>query len=85
MTYINNITLFYTDINNNIDVNINNQKINVAKENNKWKYNFNKEGNYIFEIIFNNIINNMKGFFNECSNIISLDLTNFNTSNVTSM
>ena len=40
------IILFKTDINNNIDVNINNQKINVMKDNNKWKYNFNKEGNY---------------------------------------
>ena len=27
----------------------------------------------------------MKGFFNECSNIISLDFSNFNTSNVTDM
>ena len=40
------IVLFNTDINNNIDVSINNQKVNVIKENNEWKYNFNKEGNY---------------------------------------
>ena len=40
------IILFKTDINNNIDVNINNQKVNVINENNKWKYNFTKEGNY---------------------------------------
>ena len=40
------ILLFNTDINNNIDVNINNKKVNVIKENNKWKYNFTKEGNY---------------------------------------
>ena len=56
------ILLFKTDINNNIDVNINNQKVNVIKDNAQWKYNFNKEGNYIFEIIFNNNINNMKEF-----------------------
>ena len=79
------IVLFNTDINNNIDVSINNQKVNVAKENDQWKYKFTKEGNYIFEIIFNNNINNMKGFFNECSNIISLDFSNFDTSNVTDM
>ena len=79
------IILFKTDINNNIDVNINNQKVNVINENNKWKYNFTKEGNYIFEIIFNNNINNMKGFFYEFSNIISLDFSNFNTSNVTNL
>ena len=54
------IVLFNTDINNNIDVSINNQKVKVIKEKKKWKYNFNKEGNYIFEIIFNNNINNMK-------------------------
>ena len=47
------IVLFNTDINNNIDVNINNQKVNVIKDNNKWKYKFTKEGNYIFEIILN--------------------------------
>ena len=79
------ILLFKTDINNNIDVNINNKKVNVIKENDEWKYNFTKEGNYIFEIIFNNNINNMKGFFEECSNIISLDFSNFDTSNVTDM
>ena len=40
------IVLFNTDINNNINVNINNQKVNVIKDNIKWKYNFTKEGNY---------------------------------------
>ena len=40
------IVLFKTDINNNIDVNINNKKVNVIKENDQWKYNFTKEGNY---------------------------------------
>ena len=40
------IVLFNTDINNNIDVSINNQKVNVAKENDQWKYKFTKEGNY---------------------------------------
>ena len=40
------ILLFKTDISNNIDVSINNQKVNVAKENDQWKYKFTKEGNY---------------------------------------
>ena len=39
----------------------------------------------MFEIIFNDNITNCKGLFNECSNIISLDFTNFDTSNVTKM
>ena len=51
------ILLFNTDINNNIDVNINNKKVNVIKENDEWKYNFTKEGNYIFEIILIVILN----------------------------
>ena len=59
------IVLFNTDANNDIDVFINNQKINVIKDTKKWKYKFSKEGNYILEIIFNNNITNMKEFFNE--------------------
>ena len=80
-----NIILFNTNINNNIDVYLNNKRINVIKENNNWKYNFEKEGKYIIEIIFNDNINNMKEFFEKCSNIISLDFTHFNTSNTTNM
>ena len=79
------IVLFNTDMNNNIDVYINNKKVDIIKDDNEWKYKFLKEGNYIFEIIFNNNINNMNGFFGECSNIINLDLSNFNTSNVNDM
>ena len=79
------IVLFNTDANNDIDVFINNQKINVIKDTKKWKYKFSKEGHYILEIIFNNNITNMNGFFEKNTNIISLDLSNFNTSNVTNM
>ena len=79
------ILLFYTEINNDIDVFINNQKINVIRDNGDWKYNFPKEGNYTFEIIFKKNITNMKGFFNECTHIISLDLSDFYISNVTNM
>jgi len=35
-----NIVLFYTDMNNNIDVYINSEKINIIKDNDDWKYNF---------------------------------------------
>ena len=81
----NNIILFNTDNNNDIDVFINNKKINIIKDNNKWKYKFENEGKYIFEIIFNNNINNMESFFEKCFNIISLDFTYFNSSNITNM
>ena len=83
----NKIILFNSDINNGIDVYLNNKKINMIKEDKKWiiDYNFQKEGIYQFEIVFNNIINNMNRFFQECSNIISLDFSKFNSSNVTNM
>ena len=82
-----NIKLFSTNINNGIDVYLNSQKINMIKNKNEWiiNYTFKNNGKYIFDIIFNNNINNMKGFFIGCSNIISLDVSNFNTSNVTDM
>ena len=59
----------------------------MIKEDKKWiiDYNFQKKGIYQFEIVFNNIINNMNRFFEKCSNIISLDFSNFNSSNVTDM
>ena len=77
------IVLFKADPDNNIDVYINNKKIDILVDDNEWKYIFSKEGNYLFEIIFNNNINNMKAFFEGCSNIINLDFSNFNSSNVT--
>ena len=50
-------------MNKDIDVYINKEKINVIKEDNKWKYNFNKTGKYMFEIIFNDNITNCNGLF----------------------
>ena len=59
----------------------------MIKENNKWKIDFNflKDGKYMFEIIFYDIITDLNKFFEKCVNIIFLDLSNFNTSNVTNM
>ena len=83
----NNFILFKTNINVEIDAYLNNQKVNIVKENDKWiaDYKFKKDGKYVFEIIFKGMINNMEGFFEECSNIISLDFSNFNSSIVTNM
>ena len=57
----------------------------MIKDNKSWKIdnNFEKDGKYEFEIVFNNNITNMNGFFEGCSHVISLGLSNFNTSNVT--
>ena len=84
-----NIILFNTfdkNIHEKIDVYINDNKVKMIKDNEKWKidYNFEKDGNYNFEIIINNQkITNL--FFEQCSNIISLNLTYFNTSNIIKM
>ena len=53
----------------------------------KWKidYNFEKDGKYNFEIAFSDPLKKMAGFFEGCSNIISLDFSNFDSSNVTNM
>ena len=84
----NSITLYNTDSNEGIDVYLNNEKLNMIKEdNNKYRIGniLKKEKIYIFDIVFTDIKNNLSGFFNECSNIISIDLTNFDSSNVTNM
>ena len=73
-----NIILFNMNNNCLIDVFINKEKVNIIKSNNKWGFFFKQEGKYLFEIVFNDIITNMEGFFNECSNIIALDLSNLN-------
>ena len=88
MNEVNNkILLFNSDINGGIDVYLNNEKINLIKNNNQWLIDFYSRnvGKYTFEIIFNNNLTNLKCFFSECSTITSLDLSNFDTSNVTDM
>ena len=57
----------------------------MIKDNKQWKidYKFEKDGIYEFQIMFNNLHTNMCGFFEKCSNIISVDLSNFNSENVT--
>ena len=83
----NNIILFNTNIEDGIDVYLKNKKINMIRYDKSWyiDYGFEKEGIYEFQIIFSKIFANMYGFFEKCNNIISIDLSNFNSSNVTDM
>ena len=76
------IYLFKTEISHGIDVYINNKKINLKKKGNEWKihYNFPKEGKYRFDIVFKEIITNFENFFENCNNLIELDLSCFDTS-----
>ena len=46
---------------------------------------FEEEGLYKFDIVFNDLITNLENFFEDCTNIISLDFSNFNFSNIINM
>ena len=74
--------LFNTNIKEKIDVFLDNKKLDMIKEDNKW-ITFGKSGKKTFEIIFDYTINNMRGFFENCINLVSLDFTNFDSTNVT--
>ena len=71
--------------NDNIDafeVYLNDEKINI----NKIQYNKLKKGKKNnFKIIFRYCLPNFNSFFGDCSNIVSLDFSNFDTSNIDNM
>ena len=67
------------------DVYLNDKKINVIKTYKILYKNFKDKGDYEFKIIFKNKIPNFERIFQKCSYLISLDLTNFDTKNYTSM
>jgi len=75
------------EIKDNANIFIGNKKINMIIEENKWiiDYKFEKEGKYNLKIIFNNNINDMNSIFENCSNIYSIDLSNFNISSTINM
>ena len=79
------IVIFKTKCDFGINVYLFNKKINLRKDGNKWIYKFQKAGKYKLKIIFNFFMNDFTQFFEKCSNIISLDLSNWNTSNVIDM
>ena len=76
------IVLFNTDIKSGITVYLNNQKMSMIKDKNKRKidYYFKKDGKYEFKIVFKQVLVYMKEFFSNCSNIISLDFSDFDAS-----
>ena len=81
------ITLFYTFMGYDIDVYLNNQKINMIVEGGNWiiDYLFNRNGYYYFEIVFNHDIVLMDSFFQDSPKLLSLDFSNFDSSKVISM
>ena len=68
-----------------IDVYINEEKINIINNNDKKMYKFKKEGKYEYKLIYKNNITNLNSLFSDCSQLISLDLSNFDTSKVNDM
>ena len=75
------------EIKDNVNVFIENKRVNIINEENKWKinYKFQKKGKYNLKIIFKNNIKDMNSIFERCSNIYSIDLSNFDTSKVKDM
>ena len=67
------------------DVYLNEEKINIIKSYNIPCKNFEKEGNYEYKIVFKKGINNLERIFQNCSNLISIDFSEFDTSNATSI
>jgi len=78
-----NTILFRTKYNNGIDVFINNKRIDIIKDENNHNiyYKFNKDGIYKLNIIFNNNITTLESFFEDCINLISLNIINLNSLN----
>ena len=60
---------------------------NINQSEIQKKYYLNESGNNInnFTLIWNNEISNAKNMFYDCSNIVEIDLSHFNTYNITNM
>ena len=68
------------------DVYLNDEKVEIIKSYKILYKNFkNQKGKKEFKIIFKDKIPNLERIFQGCSDLISLDLTNFDTTNITSM
>ena len=68
------------EIKENIDIQINNIKIPFC-----YYYNFKEKGKYIIKYIIKNKLTNINHLFSGCNNITKINLSNFNTQNVTDM
>ena len=76
-----NITKYsFQNINHLKEVSINGNKQDTIE----YKYDFNETDNFV-ELIWDDNVNNCQNMFYKCSNITEIDLSNFNTSQVTNM
>ena len=67
-------------MNENCEIYINNELILFS-----YFYKFNKKGKYKIKYIFKDKIKNMSCMFFGCSSLININLSNFNTNNITVM
>ena len=65
---------------NNIEIYINNKKIEF-----NYKYKSNEKGEIKAKFIFNKLLTSTFCMFRDCSSLISIDLSSFNTTNVNNM
>ena len=68
------------EIKENIEIKINEKIIEFS-----YNYKFKKEGKYKIEYLFKNNLNKTCFMFYECNSLTNLNLSNFNTQNVTNM
>jgi len=68
------------DLKNDCELYIDGKKINIC-----WKYKFKEKGKHNIKIISKKLLKEIPYMFYNCSSLISLDLCNFNTNNVTDM
>ena len=68
------------EIEENCDIYLDGKKIDFC-----FKYEFEKEGKYTFKFVFKKPLTNLNYMFNECDKLISIDLSNFDSSNVKNM
>ena len=75
------------EIKDNVNAFLGNKRINIINEENKWKidYKFIKKGKYNLKLLFKNKLKDINSLFEKCSNIYSIDLSNFDTSKVNDM
>ena len=74
------ISKYNWDLDKDFEIYLNEEKIKF-----EWGHIFEKEGKYNFKIISKQLLDDMSYMFNQCSSLISLNLSNFYTNNVNNM
>ena len=75
------------EIKDNVYAFLENKRINIVNEENKWKidYKFEQKGKYNLKLIFKNNLKDINRLFEKCSILYRIDLSNFDTSMVNDM